>query len=633
MLWHFNQYGRNRNIENVENLFSRIFGVGIIALVVNVVQELLKRLYDNYLGPLPAEIRAALDLCGYLASLWFFLITAVYYKKLVFVKLYTHTLRHWHWFLGLLIISATGLFYYTHFPGYIFLVVLLAGLVVILLLIFRIKWVAMVKEKTQYFAIFYLASIIVISTGLVQELFGDDLSYIVHGSYLHNGFYILLCTFVIGYSIFSLLALLFNLPLSSVAQSRLREIRSFQQISRGILRHQPLENTMERLFKICMQNSDAEAGWLWLSKGEDHQGNILHTSQINRKQIESLDKQINFLHWLEKNRRLKVISIPNLKRGEFMPSEDFPYNSLAALPIYFQSKLLGCIYLLREMGGSFDDHCLDMLKSYITQTKISLENVSLIQAAVKNARASQELSIARRVQKSLMPHQFSAAPGLNIAASNHTSSEVGGDYYDIDIIPPGHLACIIADVSGSGISAAFHMAELKGIFRLLIRLDLPFEQLISKANRAVSDCLPRAYFITATCLVIHKNLRRFTYVRCGHTPVLLYRAVCGKAVFLEDKGLGLGIIRSDRFNDYIEIREVKIDEGDIILLFTDGICEGVSNDSEYFGQERLARLVEENAGRSAEEIKDSILLSFSNFRDATKDPDDYTLLIIKIGSQ
>ncbi len=630
---HFASYAKKKSIANIELLFSRILTVGITALVINVGHELLRNIYVYATGSIHPTLSVLFDLSGFFASLWFFLYTAVLFKKLVFVKPQKRTIRQWQWFISILIISSTGLYQFTHFPWYIYLVLLIIGLVVVLSLLFRIKWIALVNNKTQYFAIFYLVSIIIIATGLVQELFCEDFPYLIYIGPLHNVFYILLASFVIGYAVFALLALLFNLPLASIANDRLTEINSFQQLSRGILRHQPLNKTMELLFKNCVINSDADAGWLWLAKDGDGEPIVIHTQGIDQKMIELLDHKIQFTNWLNENKRSKVLSIPNLIKSGLTAGEKIPYNSLVALPIRFKNQLLGCIYLMRELGGGFDEHSLDMLKSFTTQAKISFENAHLIQSAVKNAKASQELAVARRVQKSLMPQRFDGGQQFDIAAINHTSKEVGGDYYDFAFLNNGRLAAIIADVSGTGTSAAFHMAELKGIFRFIIQLELPLTELINKANLAISDCLPRSFFITATWLILHPKGQKFIYGRCGHTPILIYKKQSHTAYYLADKGMGLGIIRNDTFSNYIHINEVLLDPEDVLVLFTDGLSDGFSNTNELFGFDRIRDTLIDNAHHSAIHIKDQLINAYKQFIDIKTEQDDHTVLVIKVNNQ
>ena len=151
--------------------------------------------------------------------------------------------------------------------------------------------------------------------------------------------------------------------------------------------------------------------------------------------------------------------------------------------------------------------------------------------------------------------------------------EVGGDYYDVYHMDEKRTSLIIGDVSGKGTSAAFHMAQMKGVFQSLVQLDLDPKEFLVHANNALSRCLESTSFITVSFFVIDANEKKVNFARAGHCPSLYYRAETGKTEYFKNRGLGLGILRNFNFHKYVQVNEFSYQAGDVLVLYTDGITE------------------------------------------------------------
>jgi len=193
----------------------------------------------------------------------------------------------------------------------------------------------------------------------------------------------------------------------------------------------------------------------------------------------------------------------------------------------------------------------------------------------------------------------------------------------------GRIALIVGDVSGKGTSAAFHMSQMKGIFQSLVQLNLSARDFIIKANNALSVCLDRTSFITTTYFIIDSKKKKFEFSRAGHCPTLYFSAKDKKVRFLEDNGLGLGILRDHQFDNFVEVNEMHYASGDILFLYTDGITEAKNDAGEEFGYERLKDFLEKHTMETAERIKEEILKALYDFCESTNLDDDITTLIVK----
>jgi serine phosphatase RsbU (regulator of sigma subunit) len=270
-----------------------------------------------------------------------------------------------------------------------------------------------------------------------------------------------------------------------------------------------------------------------------------------------------------------------------------------------------------------------IVSTFANQAGISIENFRLMEEAFQNARYKEELKIAKMVQQSLLPARLEQDDDFEIVAFSESADEVGGDYYDTLRINDHEVALIIADVSGKGTTAAFHMSQMKGIFHSLAQQSPDPKDFMSKANRALVYCLERGSFISATYFVVDTKDKSIHYSRAGHCPVLYYNATTGKAEYLKDKGTALGMVRSHDYYNFVENKRLTYAPGDVMILYTDGITEAKSKKGEEFGGERLAEVLQQNALKSSKEIEESIIKRLYEFSGSDDINDDYTAMTVK----
>ncbi len=216
---------------------------------------------------------------------------------------------------------------------------------------------------------------------------------------------------------------------------------------------------------------------------------------------------------------------------------------------------------------------------------------------------------------------------MEISSAFIPAFEVGGDYYDFFDIGQDKVAFIIADVSGKGISAAFIMAEIKGIFESLSKtIESPREILI-KANQILQRTLDRKSFVSAAYGVIDLKEEKLQLARAGHCPILLLRD--DSAENLRPSGIGLGLDFGSRFAETLDELEISLKENDTIVLYTDGISEAKNSKDEDFGDFQFQKILLENTRKNADEITNSVLKEITLFSRNNHQHDDITLVILK----
>jgi serine phosphatase RsbU (regulator of sigma subunit) len=276
---------------------------------------------------------------------------------------------------------------------------------------------------------------------------------------------------------------------------------------------------------------------------------------------------------------------------------------------------------------------LGELSESFNQMTGSIED--LLRQADEKKRLEEELRIARSIQMSLLPRGRLQIPGLSITALCVPAREVGGDYYDFFPLGDDRFAVLIADVSGKGTSAALYMAELKGLMLSLSRTYRMPRELLLAANEIISHNLDSRSFITMTYAVIDLAERRMYYARAGHTPLIhRHETDAGDCVVdvLAPDGLvlGLRIDGGELFARLLVDAELPLRRGDLLLWFTDGITEAMNSNSDLFGEERLARLVDEHGHLAAEELRERILREIDAFVAGAPQHDDMTMILLKV---
>ncbi len=275
---------------------------------------------------------------------------------------------------------------------------------------------------------------------------------------------------------------------------------------------------------------------------------------------------------------------------------------------------------LGELAGSFN------------QMTGSIENLLL--TAAEKKRLEEELRIARQIQMSLLPRGPLDVPGLAITALCVPAREVGGDYYDFFPLRQNRLGVLIADVSGKGTSAALYMAELKGLMLSLSQIYFSPRQLLMEVNRIISVNLDSRSFITMTYAVFDLDGGTMTFARAGHTPLIhMPGAGDGVARILVPSGMVLGLRidgAAEKFSELLEEESVDLKNGDVIVMYTDGITEAMNSELDLFGDARLSDIVEEHGHLDSSELRERILREIEAFVGGADQHDDMTMILLKV---
>ena len=298
----------------------------------------------------------------------------------------------------------------------------------------------------------------------------------------------------------------------------------------------------------------------------------------------------------------------------------------ALVPMIIQDETKGMILLgERARGTAFEPHDLEFLASLGNLASISIENARLFKEALEKQRMEEDLKIAREIQQGLLPLQLPEIPGWDLAAVNLPSRQVGGDYYDV--IPLGNERFVVAigDVSGKGTPAALLMSSVQASLRALAPLGDSLPSTTARINNLISRNTGGDKFITLIWGILDARDHVFRYVNAGHNHPFLLRAA-GGIERLASGGLILGMMPD--VGPYEE-GEVRIDAGDTLYFFTDGVSEAMNPDLEDFTEERLEALLCTLAGARAADVIASVERAVSEHAAGAPQADDLTMLVVR----
>lgn len=611
---------------NILELLWKVFVTGLVVTLFSLISRFI--LFSGTGILVEDDLHQLLIIYYINTGLILIFLLAVFHvwKKFILYQKSKNLVITWRIFVYSLMVSLLLDFLNLSFFGTLFNIFFAFLIIIGLYLSVNLKWVAYLNYKQKWKSIllnvlitFYLFYFINFLAGFPNvNLFFIDVA--------GNITILAIFVFVFIYAVFSVLVTLFNLPTSSVFEQKLEEVVSFQRLSRTKDMGGKEENVYAILLESSVSAVIANAAWLQLI---DKEGKEVYTlyhriTEGRKREIKNTMNPKAIEHLLNP----KEVKDHPLKRF-VVDIDDNEYKSMMFFPLFVQDKLAGQLILLKDITDGFNREMIEIIRTFVNQASISIENQRLLQEAIENERYKEELEIAKRVQGSLLPDLLHKNNDFDIITYSRSAAEVGGDYYDTYRIDQDKVAIIIGDVSGKGTSAAFHMSEMKGIFHSLVQLDIGPKEFIMRANHALGNCLDRTSFITVSYFIFDQASRTIKFTRAGHCPTLIYQAQTDNVEFLKDHGLGLGILRDDQFENYIEVNTKNYSPGDIWLLYTDGITEAKNESNEEFGYERLKVLIKANYDQAPEEIERIILNDLTTFCGTKPPSDDLTLLIIK----
>jgi len=302
-------------------------------------------------------------------------------------------------------------------------------------------------------------------------------------------------------------------------------------------------------------------------------------------------------------------------------------RSILCVPLNLKERLIGVIYVdNRLQAGIFSQADLKLLSAIASSAAVAIENARLYQLAVEKGRLEQELSMARRVQVSLLPRQMPQIPGWEFIARWKPARQVGGDYYDFIETENKQLGLVIADVTDKGMPAALFMAFTRSIIRANLDHTPSPDAGITRANRLICQESDNSLFVTMFYGQLNLQTGELTYVNAGHNPPIhVAPSQSIPTAWLTRTGIPLGVEEDSTYTQ----ESVQLKPGEFIVLYTDGVTEAMDANDNLFGEDRLKGVLLENRDRPAPEIVAALEQAIDQFTGPIAPHDDITIVIAR----
>jgi len=492
---------------------------------------------------------------------------------------------------------------------------------------FRVAWINYLNRR-QKMTLFWGGMILVplqwllyikFHTANPAALFSPVLGRFVDLGFLFLSIYISL----------SFIALIFHLPTAHLFDRQIKQLSSLHTLSRAISSEFNLERLAETTVELAVQVTEADSGWLALAAGDSAPWRLAAARNLSTAEMDGgVPEPIS--RWAIAQLRPKLIN--HVGKSELnVPMSVWKHDvqSLLAVPLRSGEEAIGCLYVGKKFEYGFEQDDLDMLRAFSEQAVIAIRNARLVESSLVRERLEQELRIAHNAQMKLLPKRMPRLPGVLLDAVCRTANEVGGDYYDFFRIDENRLGLVIGDVSGKGASAAFIMAELKGIMEALAPKHHSPKELLIAANATLFGNIDRNVFVSLVYGIVDAGAGEIVFCRAGQCPVLYAPATGEKVHIIEPKGMGLGLDEGENFAQALEEYRQTFRSGDTFLFYTDGAVEARNARGEEFTETRLVSLFQRHHALPPEQLQARLIEEISGFVGSARSHDDLTFVILQ----
>ncbi len=297
------------------------------------------------------------------------------------------------------------------------------------------------------------------------------------------------------------------------------------------------------------------------------------------------------------------------------------------LPLRWRGEAVGLLLLGEKLTATqFTSEDVSLLGALGGQMAVSLQNSLLLRDRLRVARLEEELSLAQQIQRTFLRADFPPLPRCEVHAVNLPSRQVGGDYYDIVPRGDGSFFVAIADVAGKGVPAALMSSMLQASLRTQARTTASVSDILRNINALIYRSTAVHQFATFFLAHVDSTGCRMSFANAGHNYPVLVRA-SGERRYLERGGLIIGIMEDIAMEEDV----VALQDGDVIVFYTDGISEATNASGELFGDDRVAELAA-GAPRhmAARELAQRVLAEVESFLDGVEAQDDRTLVVLRV---
>ncbi|HSF83476.1 MAG TPA: SpoIIE family protein phosphatase [Anaerolineales bacterium] len=301
-------------------------------------------------------------------------------------------------------------------------------------------------------------------------------------------------------------------------------------------------------------------------------------------------------------------------------------HHVVLVPMESRNEVIGILMINSTNRWEGAGAELQFLRLLSNQAAMALENARLHQIELANQRMDVELEFGRRIQMNMLPKDLPEIDGWSFSALYQPARQVGGDFYDWFVLPgrPNQVGVVIADVVDKGIAAAMFMTLSRTMIRIAALTGRPPAQVLRQANEWIIRDGRAALFLTVFYAIIDTQTGEVVFSNAGHNPPLLLQAEERRISRLTTEGRLMGYLA----NIKLEQKKTRLDPGDCLVLYTDGVTEAVNARGAGFGVDRLSEVILSSRGKRANELQANIVTTLQEYTEGLALADDITLICL-----
>lgn len=408
------------------------------------------------------------------------------------------------------------------------------------------------------------------------------------------------------------------------------DLSTINQLANIINSTMPVENILNRVVEVSVKAIKAEQGTISLldeKQSSDPFKTLIRKVDMTQPQGQfRLDDHLS--GWMIANRRpllINDLSKDQTFRG-YQPANQ-NIRSLLSVPLLCKGKLIGVVNLFnKKNGGAFTEDDQRLFAIIASQSAQVIENARLYEEEKRLRKFEHELQMAREIQERLLPKTIPETRRLDIASYFNPATQVGGDYFDYFQLQEDQLGLVMADVSGHGTSAALVMTMVKGIMHAITQNFTSPEAVLKELNAIINQIGPREKFVTMAFLVFDLSAGQLRFSNAGHNPILFYQKMARQCEMIELRGPALGLSKLSSYQQ----KEMKLDSGDLIVVYTDGVTEAFNKKGEMFEESGLRAAVSAAVSSPSSEIIAHVKNEILKFTDGAQQSDDMAIIAVKV---
>lgn len=408
-------------------------------------------------------------------------------------------------------------------------------------------------------------------------------------------------------------------PEESVSFDMDLRVKALIHAGRELAGHRPLSELFPLILDLALDAVDADRGVL-LTLENDRlvvraaRGESFRISSAVRDRILA--------------RRESLLVKDALREDAFrnrMSIQEQQVRAMLAVPLQTSDRVIGLIYVdTPNVIREFTREDLNLLTVMANVAAIRLEHARLAEVEQAERVLARELEQAAEIQRGLLPNMPPAVTGVDLAGHNAACRTVGGDYYDFFTYPDGKLALVVADAAGKGMPAALMVSSLQARLQVLAENPNDVASLVNRLNRLLAANCPSNRFISLFFCVLDPATGDITYCNAGHNPPLVVRSG-GQVEEIQGGGPIMGIFPAAVYEEH----HGRLEPGDMLVMYSDGVTEATDPQQEEFGEERLAKLLIEHRCRPARAVVEAVNHAILEWSSGTPSADDITLVVAR----